>query len=101
MPCGPLIEFRETGTHSRVCNVFHMSTFPGRGVTSNLESPTKIVKEYKKNKKQKDDTSNLESPIKIMKKSEETKRRFFRHGISTGILKKSKKTKRLLQSWNP
>ena len=31
MPYGPLIEFRKTGTHSRVRNGCHMSTFLGRG----------------------------------------------------------------------
>ena len=33
MPCGPLIEFRETKTHLRVPGGCHVLTFSGRGVT--------------------------------------------------------------------
>ena len=34
MPCRPLNEFRETGTHSRVRGGCHVSTFSGQGMTN-------------------------------------------------------------------
>ena len=42
MPCGPLIEFWEIGTHSKVRGGCHMSTFPGRDVTILLVSEQSI-----------------------------------------------------------
>ena len=33
MPCGPLVGFQKIGTHSRVRDGCHVSTFSGRAVT--------------------------------------------------------------------
>ena len=40
----PLVEFRETGTHSKVCDGCHMTTIPGWGVIILLVSELGLLK---------------------------------------------------------